>query len=82
MDVDREDTTSLQGGSSDVASEVAGAVTGADSTLAVPDENKNGESNPSSESGLEVDRVSLDNGSGGSESEKEIEPSEMVRIDY
>ena len=46
MDVDREDTTSLQGGSSDVASEVAGAVTGADSTLAVPDENKNGEFKP------------------------------------
>ena len=82
MDLDREDATSLQGGSSDVASEAAGTVAVADSTLAVPDENKNGGSNGSSESGLEVDRVSIGNGSGGSESEKELEPTEMVRINY
>ena len=82
MDGDREDATSLQGGASDGASEAAGAVTVTDSTLAVPDENKNGESNTSSESGLEVDRVSLGHGSGGSESEKEFEPTEMVRAFY
>ena len=79
MDLDREDATSLQGGSSDVASEVAGAVT--DSTLALPDENKNGVSNSSSENGLEVDRVSpAGHGSGGSEGEREFEPAEMVRV--
>jgi len=81
MDSEREDATSVQGGSSDVASEAAGAVTMADSTLAVPDENKNGETNSSSESGLEVDRVSLGRGSGGSESEKELDPAEMVSRD-
>lgn len=81
MDGDRGGATSLQGGASDVASEAAGAVTVTDSTLAVPDENKNGELN-SSESGLEVDRVSLGHGSGGSESEKEFEPTEMVRAFY
>lgn len=78
MDLDREDATSLQGGSSDVASEAAGAVT--DSTLALPDENKNGVSNSSSENGLEVDRVSPGHGSGGSEGEREFEPAEMVRV--
>lgn len=77
MDLDREDASSLQAGSSDVASEAAGAVTIADSALAVPDENKNGESNSSSESGLEVERVS-GRGSGGSEGEREFEPTEMV----
>lgn len=74
MDVDREDASSLQAGSSEVASEAAGA----DSALAVPDENKNGESHSSSESGLEVDRVSVGRGSGGSEGEREFEPTEMV----
>lgn len=81
MDLNREDATSLQGGSSDVASEAAGAVTVVHSTLAVPDENKNGESNSSSESGLEVDRVSVGHGSGGSEGEREFEPTEMVSPD-
>lgn len=81
MDLDREDASSLQAGSSDVASEAAGAVTIADPTLAVPDENKNGESNSSSESGLEVDRVSVGRGSGGSEEEREFEPTEMVSLD-
>ena len=81
MDLDPEDTTSLQGGSSDVASEAAGSVTMADSSLAVPDEMKNGEYNSSSENGLEVDRVSPPgHGSGGPESEKEFEPAEMVRL--
>lgn len=75
--LDREDASSLRAAS---ASEAAGAVTMADSTLAVPDENKNGESNSSSESGLEVDRVSVGRGSGGSESDRELEPTEMVRI--
>lgn len=78
--LDREDASSLRAAS---ASEAAGAVTMADSTLTVPDENKNGESNSSSESGLEVlevDRVSVGRGSGGSESDRELEPTEMVRI--
>lgn len=79
MDLDREDATTLQGGSSDVASEAAGAVTVVDSNLTVPDENKNGGSNSSSESGLEVDRASDGHGSGGSDGEREIEPTEMVR---
>lgn len=79
MDLDREDVASLKGGASDVASEAAGAVTVADSSLLVPDENKNGESHSSSESGLEVDRGSVRNGSRGSESDREFEPTEMVR---
>ena len=78
MDLDREDATTLQGGSSDVASEAAGAVTVVDSNLTVPDENKNGGSYSSSESGLEVDRASVGHGSGGSDGEREIEPTEMV----
>lgn len=80
MDLDREDATSLQGGSSDVASEAAGRVIATDSTLTLPDENKNGVSNSSSENGLEVDRISPGHGSGGSEGEKEFEPAEMVRV--
>ena len=79
MDLDREDAFSLRGGASDVTSEVAGAVILAESSLAVPDENKNGESNSSSESGLEVDRGSVGNGSRGSEGEREFDPAEMVR---
>lgn len=82
MNLDGEDVTSVQGGSSEVASEAAGAVTMVDSSLAVPEENKNGESNSSSESGLEVDRVSLGRDSGASESEKELDPAEMVRAGY
>lgn len=78
MDLDREDGTSLQAGSLDVASEAAGAVTGTDSRLTLPDENKNGGSNSSSESGLEVDRASVGHGSGGSDGEREIEPTEMA----
>ena len=81
MDLDREDATSLQVGSSDVASEAAGGVTVMDSSLAVPDENKNGESNASSESGLEVDRASVGHGSGGSDGEREIDPTEMVSFE-
>ena len=75
MDFNRE------AGSPDVVSEAAGAVAVVDSNLAVPDENKNGESNSSSESGLEVDRVSVGHGSGGSDGEPEIEPTEMVSRD-
>lgn len=79
MDLDREEASTLQTGSSDVASEAAGAVTAVDSNLTVPDENKNGGSNSSSESGLEVDRASVGHaGSGGSDGEQEIEPTEMV----
>jgi len=81
MDLDREDATSLQAGSTDVASQAAGAVTVADSNLTVPDENKNGGSNSSSESGLEVDRASVGHGSAGSDGEREIEPTEMVSSD-
>ena len=79
MDLDREDASSLKGGVSDVTSEAAGAVILAESSLTVPDENKNGESNSSSESGLEVDRGSVGNGSRGSEGEREFDPAEMVR---
>ena len=78
MDLDREEASTLQTGSSDVASEAAGAVTAVDSNLTVPDENKNGGSNSSSESGLEVDRASVEHGSGGSDGEQETEPTEMV----
>ena len=81
MNVDAEDTTSLHGGASDVGSEAAGGVSLAESTLTVPEENKNGVSNSSSESGLEVDRLSLGHGSGASESEKLFEPTEMVRLE-
>ena len=81
MDLERDDATSLQAGSSDVASEAAGGVTVVDSNLTVPDENKNGGSNSSSESGLEVDRASVGHGSGGSDGEREIEPTEMVSPD-
>lgn len=82
MNLDGEDVTSVQGGPSEVASEAAGTATMVDSSLAVPEENKNGESNSSSESGLEVDRVSLGRDSAASESEKELDPAEMVRADY
>lgn len=82
MDLDREDASSLKGGASDVTSEAAGAVILAESSLTVPDENKNGESNSSSESGLEVDRGSVGNGSRGSEGEREFDPAEMVRRVY
>lgn len=80
MNLDQEDTTSLHGGTSEFGSEAAGAVSLAESTLTVPDENKNGVSHSSSESGLDVDRLSLGHGSGLSESERVFEPTEMVPL--
>ena len=82
MNLDQEDTTSLHGGTSEFGSEAAGAVSLAESTLTVPDETKNGVSHSSSESGLDVDRLSLGHGSGLSESERVFEPTEMVRVVY
>ena len=79
MNLDLEDEISLHGGTSEVGSEAAGAVSVSESLLTVPDENKNGLSNSSSETGVEVDRSR--HGSGASESEKVLEPTEMVRVE-
>lgn len=81
MNLDQEDEISLHGGASEVGSEAAGAVSVSESLLTVPDENKNGLSNSSSETGVEVDRSFLRHGSGASESEKVFEPTEMVRVE-
>lgn len=81
MNLDQEDEISLHGGASEVGSEAAGAVSVSESLLTVPEENKNGVSNSSSETGVEVGGSFLGRGSGVSESGKVFEPSEMVRVE-
>ena len=81
MDRSREDATSLHGGASENTSEAAGVVNTVDSMLVDAERSKIGDSNGSSESGLEADRSSVGRGSGGgSYGERELEPAEMVRL--